>query len=111
MVVEKVPGWFFTVPGWFFMIPGCFFMFQWGFHVFFMVLNENILKGTRLICISVPRSRLLGLVGYRFHTSFHSPGQFFMISGGFSWLFMVPGWFSIIPDGFYGYSWFQVCFS
>ena len=33
-----------------------------------------------------------------------------MVSDRFFWLFTVPGWFFMVPSGFYGFSRFQVFF-
>ena len=40
-----------------------------------------------------------------FHGFLVVPGWLFIISGEFSWVFMVPGWFFMVPGGFHAFSW------
>ena len=60
-------------------------------------------------------SKEVGWGGVGFSWVFVVPGWFFMDPDGFSWFFMDPGWFFMVLHGsrlvFHGFSWFQVGFS
>ena len=62
------------------------------FHVFFMVPGE-------FLCFSWFQ---VGFYGYWWvFMVFLGPGLVFMVTGGFSWFFMVPCWFFMVPGWFF----------
>ena len=85
----------FMALGWFFMVPGLSLWFKVGFYgylwlwVVFSWFQAGF-YGSRLI--------------------FHDSRWVFMIPDGLIWPLIVPGWFFMIPGGFYRYLGFQVVF-
>ena len=96
----KVPGVFFRVLGCFF-VPGCF--------LWFFTVSGWVFSGSRLVfhCSTWVLRFFL-----RFHVGFHDSRWVFMVFCTVTGrILLVPGGFSWIQVGLYGYSFFRVPFS
>ena len=94
----------------------CFFGYsrlQFGFwnHVFFYIFfqcSRLIFHGSRWVLRVIHGSRSVFIVPGWF---FMVPGRFSWFQAGFCWFFNIPGWFFLVPGSFSWFLSFQVWFS